>query len=327
MIIKWPIGLRFKRLVFAGRLSKTYLMTRSYVNLSSLEVFAEAGRTGSFKTAASNLFISPSAVSQSIRKLEERINCALFIRSGNALQLTAEGKQLLFYVESGLSEIREGLSRITADAQQPLSISSPPGIAAHLLPPVIQGMMSLGIKDIRLLADEAPDFKSYKKFDAAILYGDKASRLEGLESLGPDVFMPICNQGIADQLGSIDDILKFPLIVNETNAVAWEEWFKLNKIEKRASQRLRFNRGVQIIAALRDGLGIGLEPMRIVAHHLESGELVQYALSDARPVIRHLTFLYVGKDPVKQPFIDQLADLIRFECATGDNGQRINRKN
>ncbi|WP_409521972.1 MULTISPECIES: helix-turn-helix domain-containing protein [unclassified Pseudomonas] len=63
--------------------------------LSSLCVFESTGRTGSFIQAARELGISPSAVSDSIRKLEESIDIQLFERTTREVNLTPKGRLLV----------------------------------------------------------------------------------------------------------------------------------------------------------------------------------------------------------------------------------------
>ncbi len=148
-------------------------MTRLSVPLSALEIFAEAGQTCSFRVAAEHLALSTSAVSQAVRKLEERLACPLFRRVGNGLQLTVEGENLLKHVVKGFDEMRLGLQSLTDARDMPISISSPPGLASQLLPVVVQSLLAEKIRDIRIVADEAPDFKRYRDFDVAILYGSQ----------------------------------------------------------------------------------------------------------------------------------------------------------
>ena len=55
----------------------------------------EVDRTKSFSQAAKNLFVAQSTVSNAVAALEAKLNCRIFIRSGQGLSLTAEGQQVL----------------------------------------------------------------------------------------------------------------------------------------------------------------------------------------------------------------------------------------
>ena len=75
------------------------------VKLELYRVFQEVARMGNISAAAQNLFISQSAVSQSIKQLEEQLQVRLFSRSTRGVVLTSEGKLLLDYVSHGLGLI------------------------------------------------------------------------------------------------------------------------------------------------------------------------------------------------------------------------------
>ena len=298
-------------------------MSRLGVPLSSLEIFAEAGQACSFKRAAERLALSTSAVSQAVRKLEERLDRRLFDRVGNQLKLTPEGVKLLKHVAAGFDEMRAGLSTIANSRDDPISICSPPGIASQLLPVVVQSLLASHERDIRLLADEAPNFRSYRDFDVAVLYGEAAASLHDLESLGPDVFAPVCAPQVKHSLKTVGDLANLPLIINETNAVTWDEWLDLNNVSLPQANWLRFNRASQVIPAVLSGLGVALESLRVFAPQLERGELVLCDLPGSKAISRELTFLHVTTKPARVERATRVADLVRCECKTALDGRRI----
>jgi DNA-binding transcriptional LysR family regulator len=74
------------------------------LDLSALQHFLSVARTNSLALAAEELNLSPSAVSKSIKRLEQSLKTSLFDRSGRALQLNAEGQRLLERAQSLLNE-------------------------------------------------------------------------------------------------------------------------------------------------------------------------------------------------------------------------------
>ncbi|MDR6670924.1 LysR family transcriptional regulator [Rhizobium sp. 1399] len=297
-------------------------MTRLSAPLSALEIFAEAGQTCSFRVAAEHLALSTSAVSQAIRKLEERLACQLFLRVGNRLQLTLEGENLLKHVAKGFDEMRLGLRTLTEARDTPISISSPPGLASQLLAVVVQSLLASKIRDIRIVADEAPDFKRFRDFDVAIVYGEPAAKIHDLEPLGPDVFTPVCAPSLKGRLENVSDLADCALIVNETNAVTWKDWLQLNGIATVNVNWLRFNRASQIIPAVLSGFGVALESLRVLAPQLESGELMRCNLPGTKAISRDLTFLHVTNRQDRIERVATVADLIRAECMTNTDGSR-----
>lgn len=292
--------------------------------LASLEIFVEAGRAGSFKLAAANLSLTTSAVSQSVRKLEDRLRCDLFLRSNNKLSLTPDGALLLRHVEDGMECIRQGLDAIIPDNARPLSFCSPPGIAAQLLGPALVDLMSQHATDIRITADETPDFQSYRTFDVAIVYGLGAQKLADVEPLGPDVFVPVCAPHLAASIQSLDDLKSQLLLTNETNAVAWEDWFEFNGASSRNIRRLSYNRINYIMPTLLQGAGVSLEALRLLSPQIAKGELAVCAIPGMQPIVENLTFLHVTANSARRPRAIDIAQLIRRRCSTDKNGYLIN---
>ncbi len=103
--------------------------------LPSIAAFVEVARQGSFRRAAARLNISPSALSQAVRLLEERLAVRLLHRTTRSLSLTEEGRALMAQAERGLDIVAEAIGALdegrheaTGEIRINLSRS-----AAHLL--------------------------------------------------------------------------------------------------------------------------------------------------------------------------------------------------
>ena len=83
------------------------------INYELYKVFYYVATTLSFSEAASQLYISQSAVSQSIKTLEKKLDQTLFIRSTKRVQLTPEGEILLRHVEPAINLIKRGETNLT----------------------------------------------------------------------------------------------------------------------------------------------------------------------------------------------------------------------
>ena len=101
------------------------------INFELYKVFYYVATTLSFSEAAGKLFISQSAVSQSIKTLERKLNQTLFIRSTKKVRLTPEGEILLRHIEPavqlivrGESQLLESVSSASAQAIRSAGISS-----------------------------------------------------------------------------------------------------------------------------------------------------------------------------------------------------------
>ena len=82
------------------------------INYELYKVFYYVADTLSFSEASKKLFISQSAVSQSIKTLEKKMNQTLFIRNTKKVQLTPEGEILLRHIEPAINLINRGESQL-----------------------------------------------------------------------------------------------------------------------------------------------------------------------------------------------------------------------
>jgi LysR family transcriptional regulator, glycine cleavage system transcriptional activator len=107
--------------------------------LPSLRLFEAAGRHVSFKLAAEELGITPSAVSHGIVALERWLGVALFERGARGLSLTAAGTEYLPYISEALSMIATGTQRLPSRrADRRIRVSCAPTFASRWLLPGLQ---------------------------------------------------------------------------------------------------------------------------------------------------------------------------------------------
>ncbi len=109
--------------------------------LDYYRIFYETARHSSFSTAAKNLYISQSAISQCISQLEQDLGAQLFIRSRRGVTLTTEGNLLFQKVESAISAIEQGetlLARLQQLDSGSLNIAAGDTITRHYLLPYLE---------------------------------------------------------------------------------------------------------------------------------------------------------------------------------------------
>ena len=85
-----------------------------HINLELYRFFSEVAKAENVTKAAEKLYVSQSAVSQSIMQLEEKLGCKLFYRNRRGVQLTAEGEVLLSYVSDALSLIDHAQEKLSS---------------------------------------------------------------------------------------------------------------------------------------------------------------------------------------------------------------------
>ncbi|MEE2730751.1 MAG: LysR family transcriptional regulator [Pseudomonadota bacterium] len=107
------------------------------VSLPALKAFESAARLGSFKAAAAELSISPTAVSHHINKLEERLSVTLFERTARKVTLTDIGNELAVATSQGFQTIETAIEKITGDDKQ-INVATTSSFAALVLIPALQ---------------------------------------------------------------------------------------------------------------------------------------------------------------------------------------------
>lgn len=95
---------------------------RRMPSLSALRAFEAAARRLSFKDAANELSVTPGAVSQQIRSLEDELGVPLFARATRAVSLTDAGRRLQPAVSSGFMQIRDAVDRVRPEERPSLSV-------------------------------------------------------------------------------------------------------------------------------------------------------------------------------------------------------------
>ena len=106
-------------------------------SLSGLRAFDAAARLGSFKAAAGELKVTPTAISHQVRTLEEQLGFALFIREVRNIRLTQEGLELSMATNKAFSTLAEALSSLE-ESENRITVSTTPAFAALWLVPRVK---------------------------------------------------------------------------------------------------------------------------------------------------------------------------------------------
>ena len=278
------------------------------VPISTLRVFEAAARWQSFNAAASELNLTASAVSHSIRKMEEALGVVLFERIGRGVSLSSEGQTLMGYTERGFDELQRGLEAVSSRAPRLLRLHSGPSFAAQWLAPRLARFF-VQCPDVEVRLSAGVEYARFDtgEFDADIMYG--LPRQEGLVvlPLKEETVTPLCAPHIAETIELPTDLLRHPLIQSDNKQVRWPAWFALNGIAVPSTSRgLRFDRSFLAIAVAADGLGIALELTLLAEREISRGRLVA-PLSGRSQDIR-----YVGHHLVYPPPFERRVQLRLF---------------
>src|SRR5262245_6164084 len=143
--------------------------------LDGVEAFLSVAEHRSFRRAASELGVSPSAVSQTIRALEARVGAALFIRTTRSVGLTEAGGRFLSRAKRAFEELVAASGVARELGQRPagsLRLSVPRGVGPILLQPLIASFCQIYPEvDVEMAASEERVDLAAEGFDAGIRLG------------------------------------------------------------------------------------------------------------------------------------------------------------
>ena len=163
-------------------------MKRTHLPLNGLRVLDAAARHLSFTRAADELAVTPAAVGQQIRALEDTLGVVLFRRTTKGLELTPEGEAGLDALRQGFLQFEEAVRAMQAgQASKSLTIAAPRDLTHKWLMPRLADIAKADgeLRFVLVAADEAIDFTE-ANLDLAIRWGEGPGEHEGeaLESEG-----------------------------------------------------------------------------------------------------------------------------------------------
>jgi LysR family glycine cleavage system transcriptional activator len=251
--------------------------------LGALRVFEAAARRLSFKLAAEELNVSPTAVSHQIRQLEDMLEVKLFERGTRQVHLSVAGHALFPVLRDGLDRFELAIADIRRQQSgQVARLTSTVAFVAKRLAP-LAGSFRASHPDWTLRLDASNRVVDLEAdADAAIRLG--SGHYPGLvsEPLFADRFAPVCAPRLVP--AGFSDLRQATLIHFDwgtarrdgSQAPVWRHWLARAGLEGiDANAGLSFTDEIHAVQAVVAGQGIGLLSLTLVAEELASGILVQ----------------------------------------------------
>lgn len=244
--------------------------------LGALRAFEAAARLGSFKEAADELFVTPTAISHQIRSLESQLQASLFIRKTRRVELTPAGKALAPALTRGFLEIRSGLEDVLEQASI-INVSTTPAFAALRLVPELPRFYQQE-PDIRVKIDTSTrlvDLHRDRDTDLAIRYSrNPQADLEDIP-LMEERFVALAAVGTdATALEAEATLLHTRWQQPVLEHVSWQEWFAVAGLTAPGEERiLAFDEELYVLQAAMAGHGIALASSVLAADLVNRGLL------------------------------------------------------
>ena len=298
-------------------------------DLNRLQVFFHVHETGSAREAAAQLGVTPSAVSQSLAKLEQELGVELFVRQHRRLVRTAEGTRLYEIVApflASLSSSLASLERAPGELVGTLRVGAPVELGSTRLPsvfaafraehPDVDVSLRLGHPSVLVpaLADGELDLAFVDEFDAPARraggIGAHGRLYECLVLVGAPAVVEAVTTG-GDRFAKLRDA-DYVAYHRRTPSVA--SWFHhhFGRVPGRVRTSLVVESVQAVVSALRAGLGLGVVPEGSVAQAVARGELAMVR-TRRRPLVNTISLLrLLDKRPssIEHRFVERLPDLL-----------------
>ena len=261
---------------------------RSIAHLNALRAFEASARHQSFSLAAQELNVTPAAVGQLVRTLEDWLGSPLFVRStsGRARLVTTEvAEQALPDIRAGLERLAVGLERLrSGSAGGVLTVAVSPAFAAKWLLPRIERFQAAWPEtDLRLDTSLKPvDFVA-QRIDVGVRYGRGQWPGLAAEKLMDEEVYPVCApallatatlQAPGDLRGQV--LIHDQSVDTSTGFASWQAWLRHAGVQGVPTDRgLRINNSAAVLQAAIDGQGVALARSVMAHDDLAAGRLVR----------------------------------------------------
>ena len=289
---------------------------------NDLEAFLAVARERSFTKAAARLGVSQSALSHTIRRLEESLKLRLLARSTRSVSPTDAGQRLIEAIGPRFEEIDAELDAITALRDKPagaIRITAGDHAVRTVLWPKLDPFL-LRYPDIRVEvnAENALTDIVAERYDAGIRLGESIAKDMVAVRIGPDWSMAVVG---APSYFAGRTLPRTPhdltahacinlRLLSYGGYYAWEFERDGRKLNVRVDGRLAFNSSTQILPAALAGHGLACIPEDMVAPHIAAGTLKR-VLKDWMPRFAGYHLYYPSRRQAS-PAFTLLVDALRY---------------
>ena len=251
-------------------------------SLKALKTFESAARLSSFKAAAAELNLTPTAISHQVRGLEQALGHALFLRRVRKVELTQEGEDLVRTLTPSFRSIDIAVEKLmTKSDRRTVTLGAGPLFAARWLAPRLgRFWRDHPDLDLRLHHSPLPVHEQMERYDMAVAWGDgnwanlSADFLLGIETTpvyassllhGTDICAPV----------TPGDVVGLPLL-HHRDRIGWQHWLGAAGVaDPGALPGPIFEDANVLLQAAVEGQGVALGFLPLVNDEIASGRLTQ----------------------------------------------------
>lgn len=282
--------------------------------LNSMRLFEAAGRRLSFKLAAEELNLTPSAISHGIQTLEDWLGVELFARRNRNLALTGAGVTYLPQVRAALEIIARASEAMPGRRSSgKLAVSVSPTFAIRWLSPRLP-RFNQRHPEIEVSVDTTHRQVEFPRdgIDIAIRLGRGNWPELYATCLVRQTLVPVCSPKLAASLRDPSDLEQATLLHVVDVSEDWDAWSTLANVPlPRPSRGLRFDTIHMAIEAAVEGLGIAIGRLPLVEADVSAGRIVPI-FGPPRDCLTGY-WLVTGRESLRRPEVAAFRDWIRNE--------------
>ncbi len=246
-----------------------------------LRTFCTAAEHLSFKKAANELCLTPSAVSHQISDLEEDLGTKLFKRLTRSISLTQDGSHLYQEINPYLRAIDDATSKIRKQkALHPVLVQMPEFFASELLMPRMSSFSDT-YPDIDLqIEGQGITDELNPAADINIVLSRKTPNAVKVAKLFPIRYVPACSAQQKEQwemegITELDAIKKATILLHKARPNAWEQWAENAGVTNLRPKKIIYVDSMFALSrAAEQSVGIALMPLPVSQDWFDSGSLV-----------------------------------------------------
>jgi len=256
-------------------------------DFSELAAFIAVAEAGSFTRAAAKLGLSQSAVSYSVRMLEQKLGVRLISRTTRSLSLTDAGQRMLRNLRPSFENIENEIAAISALRDKPtgtIRVTTFRYAATSVLWPVVTKFLAeYPDIEMEIIVDEGLTDIVADRFDAGIRVGEQVQKDMIAVRIGPDLRMAVvgspsyfAKRGVPETPRDLGNHLGVSYRQTTGGGLyAWEFERDGEELQVRMNGPLIMNDGLMLEAAALDGLALAYTFENQVAQYVEDGRLVR----------------------------------------------------
>ncbi|WDE08370.1 LysR family transcriptional regulator [Thalassomonas viridans] len=281
--------------------------------IRGLRSFCIAAKCLSFKHAAAQLFLTPSAVSHQIKQLEQQVGIELFQRQTRSIELTNAGRQFYDAIEPLITELEATIVQFSNNKQNStITISLPEFFASELFVPRLNGwakqhpQVNLQLETVKSANDPL------KASDLSIVLASSKPNGSQVDDLFPVSYVAACNPKLYRELSQsgYQALTSVPLILHQSRPWSWHQWAERCGVDDfDPKQIIQFDSMFGVARAAQQGVGIALVPLPISQAWFNEQLLVK--LFDHELVTKDRYYLVRHQYHAAAPELDSFTDWIK----------------